>query len=50
MNEAVKEIDQCGKNSVTGREESVLEKLLKIDKHAALVMTMDMLMAGIDTV
>lgn len=29
---------------------SVLEKLLKIDKHIALVMVMDMLMAGIDTV
>ncbi|KAL9917904.1 cytochrome P450 12b2 [Glossina fuscipes fuscipes] len=28
---------------------SVLEKLLKIDKHIALVMVMDMLMAGIDT-
>ena len=31
-------------------ENSVLEKLLKIDKQVALVMAMDMLMAGIDTV
>lgn len=32
------------------REQSVLEKLLKIDKKVAIVMAMDMLMAGVDTV
>lgn len=31
-------------------EESVLQKLLKIDRHYATVMTFDMLLAGIDTV
>jgi len=31
-------------------EMSVLEKLLKQDKHVAVVMAMDMLLAGIDTV
>ncbi|KFB35469.1 cytochrome P450 CYP12F2 [Anopheles sinensis] len=29
--------------------QSVLEKLLKIDKHVAMIMSFDMLMAGIDT-
>lgn len=31
-------------------EESVLEKLLKIDKRVAIIMALDMLMAGVDTV
>lgn len=31
-------------------EESVLQKLLKIDRHYAVIMTFDMLFAGIDTV
>lgn len=31
-------------------EESVLQKLLKIDKKLAIVMALDMLMAGVDTV
>jgi len=31
-------------------EQSVLEKMLKHDKHIAVVMAMDMLIAGIDTV
>lgn len=31
-------------------EESVLQKLLKIDRHYAILMTFDMLFAGIDTV
>lgn len=39
------------KNPVTpGNEESVLQKLLKIDKKMAIVMALDMLMAGVDTV
>lgn len=32
------------------RELSVLEKLLKVDKNVALVMALDMFMAGVDTV
>lgn len=31
-------------------EQSVLEKLLKVDKKIAQVMAMDMLLAGVDTV
>lgn len=31
-------------------ELSVLEKLLKIDKNVAILMVLDMLMAGVDTV
>ncbi|XP_037048220.1 cytochrome P450 CYP12A2-like isoform X1 [Bradysia coprophila] len=31
------------------REPSVLEKLLKVDRHVALVMALDMLLAGVDT-
>ena len=31
-------------------ELSVLEKLLKLDRTIAIVMVMDMLMAGVDTV
>lgn len=31
-------------------EESVLEKLIKIDKRVAIIMALDMLMAGVDTV
>lgn len=37
-------------NAQTTNEESVLQKLLKIDRHAALVMVSDMLFAGVDTV
>lgn len=32
------------------REPSVLEKLLKVDRHVAVVMALDMLLAGVDTV
>lgn len=32
------------------RELSVLEKLLKIDRRVAIVMALDMLLAGVDTV
>lgn len=31
-------------------EMSVLEKLLKIDRNLAIMMVLDMLMAGVDTV
>uniref|UniRef100_W8BVC2 Putative cytochrome P450 12c1, mitochondrial n=1 Tax=Ceratitis capitata TaxID=7213 RepID=W8BVC2_CERCA len=32
-----------------GQERSVLEKLLKVDRKIAIIMAMDMLMAGVDT-
>lgn len=41
---------QRKESSDTKREASVLEKLLKIDRHVAVVMTMDMIFAGVDTV
>lgn len=33
-----------------GADTSVLQKLLKIDKKVAIVMALDMMMAGVDTV
>lgn len=48
MNLGVEELERKKQNA--DREASVLEKLLKIDKEAAIVMAMDMLLAGIDTV
>lgn len=40
------------KSQPKGDEEelSVLEKLLKIDRNVAILMVLDMLMAGVDTV
>lgn len=47
IDEAVARIE---KNPKTEGNLSVLEKLLKVNKNAALVMSYDMIMAGIDTV
>lgn len=38
------------KETTDDREESVFSKLLKIDSSTAVVMAIDMLIAGIDTV
>lgn len=38
------------KETTDGREESVFSKLLKIDRNTAVVMAIDMLIAGVDTV
>uniref|UniRef100_A0A1A9VZ34 Cytochrome P450 n=1 Tax=Glossina brevipalpis TaxID=37001 RepID=A0A1A9VZ34_9MUSC len=46
VEEEMHNLENCGNQEAKG----VLEKLLKIDKQIALVMVMDMLMAGIDTV
>lgn len=46
---SIAEIKENGSISNT-TEESVLEKLLKIDKRVAIIMALDMLMAGVDTV
>lgn len=45
-------IERLNNNSskASDHEESVLEKLLKIDRHAAIIMASDMLLAGVDTV
>ena len=53
VNEAIERIEQEqkeGKPEKPESEKSVLEKLIKIDKKIAMVMAMDMLMAGVDTV
>lgn len=50
---ALKEIDEKkDKNYINEEfsEPSVLEKLLKIDEKVAVVMALDMLVAGVDTV
>ncbi|KAH8243064.1 hypothetical protein KR032_004292 [Drosophila birchii] len=52
VKEAIKRLEKEAKEGVVRpeNEQSVLEKLLKVDKRVATVMAMDMLMAGVDTV
>lgn len=53
VDEAFERIEAENKNRNEEKpenEKSVLEKLVKIDKQIAMVMAMDMLMAGVDTV
>uniref|UniRef100_B5DUY3 Uncharacterized protein n=1 Tax=Drosophila pseudoobscura pseudoobscura TaxID=46245 RepID=B5DUY3_DROPS len=51
IDEAVERLEKEAKEGVVRpeNEQSVLEKLLKVDKKVATVMAMDMLMAGVDT-
>ncbi|XP_033255640.1 probable cytochrome P450 12a5, mitochondrial [Drosophila miranda] len=51
VDEAIERLEKEAKEGVVRpeSEQSVLEKLLKIDKKVATVMAMDMLMAGVDT-
>lgn len=49
VNEALERLE-CEPSDKPESEQSVLEKLSKIDKKVATVMAMDMLMAGVDTV
>ncbi|XP_052870893.1 cytochrome P450 CYP12A2-like [Anopheles cruzii] len=42
-------VQRFEKHPTSEANQSVLEKLLKIDKHVAVIMALDMLMAGIDT-
>ncbi|XP_013107495.1 cytochrome P450 CYP12A2 [Stomoxys calcitrans] len=52
IDEATARIEEESKNGAPEKpesEKSVLEKLIKIDKKIAMVMAMDMLMAGVDT-
>ncbi|XP_033255207.1 probable cytochrome P450 12a5, mitochondrial [Drosophila miranda] len=51
VDEAIERLEKEAKVGVVRpeSEQSVLEKLLKIDKKVATVMAMDMLMAGVDT-
>ncbi|XP_039490346.1 probable cytochrome P450 12a5, mitochondrial [Drosophila santomea] len=51
VDEAIERLEKEAKEGVVRpeNEQSVLEKLLKVDKKVATVMAMDMLMAGVDT-
>ncbi|CAD6992841.1 cytochrome P450 CYP12A2-like [Ceratitis capitata] len=52
IDEALKQIEQDKDGKLTtevGKEKSVLEKLLRIDPKIAVVMALDMMMAGVDT-
>ncbi|XP_073817034.1 cytochrome P450 CYP12A2-like [Musca autumnalis] len=52
VEEAITRLEEERLNGVAEKsdnEKSVLEKLIKIDKKIAMVMAMDMLMAGVDT-
>ncbi|KAH8343891.1 hypothetical protein KR084_001395 [Drosophila pseudotakahashii] len=51
VDEAIERLDKETKAGVVRpeSEQSVLEKLLKVDRKVATVMAMDMLMAGVDT-
>ncbi|XP_020813694.1 probable cytochrome P450 12a5, mitochondrial [Drosophila serrata] len=51
VEEAIVRLEKEAKEGVVRpeNEQSVLEKLLKVDKKVATVMAMDMLMAGVDT-
>ncbi|XP_055847821.1 cytochrome P450 CYP12A2-like [Episyrphus balteatus] len=49
INQALERIEMEKSISKDDQEKSVLEKLLKIDKRVAVVMALDMLMAGVDT-
>ncbi|XP_055847822.1 cytochrome P450 CYP12A2-like [Episyrphus balteatus] len=50
INEALARIENnTSVSSESDEEKSVLEKLLKIDKKIAIVMALDLLMAGVDT-
>jgi len=51
VEKGVQNIENKESNAEKNNNElSVLEKLLQQDKHIAIVMAMDMLLAGIDTV
>lgn len=43
--EAMKDLEKA--KTVDGEEAGILEKLMKIDKHAAFVMVLDSLIAGV---
>ena len=49
INEAIIKIDEK-KDINTNENKGVLESLLKVDKQTAIIMAIDMLMAGVDTV
>lgn len=50
IEQAIDKFEKSPSSTAQNREPSVLEKLLKVDKHVAVVMALDMLLAGVDTV
>ncbi|XP_077292376.1 putative cytochrome P450 301a1, mitochondrial [Arctopsyche grandis] len=49
IQKAIERIEAKNVGDMSDSEPSVLEKLLKVDKNVAIVMALDMLLAGIDT-
>lgn len=50
INEAIIKIDEKKDKDNNDDNDGVLESLLKVDKQTAVIMAIDMLMAGVDTV
>lgn len=50
VSEAVRRIERDQNHSTIVGGKSVLEKLIQVDKKVAIVMAMDLLLAGVDTV
>ena len=50
VSNAIIELESKKSLGSENQEPSVLEKLLKIDKKVAIIMTMDLLLAGVDAV
>ena len=46
---AIKEMDQENSTS-TDNEDSILKKLLRVDKRVAVIVVSDLMLAGVDTV
>ena len=49
INEAIIKID-ANKDKSTNNDKGVLDSLLEVDKQTAIIMAIDMLMTGVDTV
>lgn len=49
VDEAIERLQSTNNERDPNQEQSVLEKLLKINRNTAVVMALDMLMAGVDT-
>lgn len=50
IDEAITKLKEHPPESDINREPSVFEKLVKHDKHYAIIMALDMFLAGVDTV
>lgn len=50
VDKAVKRLEASGGSARDKSDQSVLEKLLQMNRQVAIVMAFDMLLAGVDTV